>query len=472
MLPLILTKDISKQFALFIVCIILIAAPSYIHAISSDSQSDPYPFFTSIDPHTFLYSQKKLELLDLPYEKIAERISISLSPYGQNADSARDFCHDTVFLGDIEGKWSMIGLLLGCLPQGKTLPPTLVEARMKLFPNIDPATPILATCIDPAKNFGYFDVPLQYRKRGLRFEIQGRIGKDVGLRVQSGVADICQIITPGCSLVDTTTVGTTVPPKCIATLFPDVTSDNVQEYLMCKVCPIMQQLGYDINGFHEVAMEDLRMGMYWRHAFPINKGKKNWEEFLVIPFVMLEGSVPLSSKPKQPWKMFGVSFGSYDCNAVGMSAGLNVDFRETIEIGMDAEIAHFFDRNISCFYLPTSCCQSAIYPFSTNVNYKPGNNWTFTAKMSAYHFLGNLSFYFQYMIVSHQNDCIKLLNPDPAYKPELLEEKSSWQSQLGNVGFTYDISPNISIGFYWQAPLSQCHAYKSSTVMGCFNAVY
>lgn len=462
-----LTQNAGKHLCALICLITLLLSANQLQAISSLSRNDPYPIFTSLDPQWLLYQQQKQKMLDLPYYDINERVSISISPFGQNADSCVDRCKNTVPLGDLDGRWSMIGLLMGCLPQGKTYPPALLNARLKLFPNIDPATPILATCVDPDNSFGYFSVPVEYRKRGIRFEMQARIGTDVGIRMQTGVADICQTVS-ACLFIDKT--GDTAPP-CMSD-FPDVTKSNVQKYLMCKLCPITKELGLDIDGFHQTALEDLRVALYWRRAFLINEGRKNWEEFLVVPFLMIEGSIPLADKQKQPWKVFGLSFGSNDCNAIGFTSGLDVDFRETIDIGIEAGIAHFFSRDIPCFYMPTSCCQSGIFPFSTDVTLKPGINWHFGAKMNAYHFLGNLSFYFQYLFVNHNDDCLKMLTPDSAFKPGLLEERSSWQSQFGNVGFTYDISPNISIGFFWQAPFAECNAYKSSTVMGCFNAVY
>jgi hypothetical protein len=45
-------------------------------------------------------------------------------------------------------------------------------------------------------------------------------------------------------------------------------------------------------------------------------------------------------------------------------------------------------------------------------------------------------------------------------------EMSKWQSHVINVGFTYDISPNVALGFLWQAPVYQKSAYRATTLMG------
>ena len=108
----------------------------------------------------------------------------------------------------------------------------------------------------------------------------------------------------------------------------------------------------------------------------------------------------------------------------------------------------------------------------TDVNIKPGFNWHFGLKMAAYHFYDRLSFYFQYLYIHHEEDEITLCKPDPAFVPEVLENKSCWKSQMINVGFAYDISPNITFGFLWQTPTVQRNAYRPTTLMITFNAEF
>jgi hypothetical protein len=143
-----------------------------------------------------------------------------------------------------------------------------------------------------------------------------------------------------------------------------------------------------------------------------------------------------------------------------------------MEIGVDAGATHFFDKSFSNYRVPTSIYQTGIFPFATGVKVCPGLNCFGTFKLAAYHFLGNLSTYWQYAIVTHKNDKICLCRPDDAFLPYVLEKRSCWTSQLLNIGFNYDISPNIGLGALCQVPLWQKRAYASTTVMIGFNASF
>ena len=111
-------------------------------------------------------------------------------------------------------------------------------------------------------------------------------------------------------------------------------------------------------------------------------------------------------------------------------------------------------------------------PLKTDVTICPGFNWHFGLKMLAYQFLDRLSGYFEWIVVTHQDDKIRPKKCDPAFKPEILERRSCWQSQFGNFGLYYDISPCISLGFLWQMPLAEKGAYRSSTVLLSLTAFF
>jgi hypothetical protein len=183
---------------------------------------------------------------------------------------------------------------------------------------------------------------------------------------------------------------------------------------------------------------------------------------------MVGGSVS-PGKVKNPNKAFGVPFGNNGHGAVGFDVGFDMDFYDTIDIGGQAGYTYFFRKDCTQLRVPNSLCQSGIFPFSTDVSYQPGDNWYFAGKMNAYHFLDNLSMYFQYVFLEHKKDKICVLNNDPAFFPVVLERISDWKVHVANVGFTYDCSPNIALGFFWQAPIAQINVYRSTTIL--FNLV-
>ena len=49
-----------------------------------------------------------------------------------------------------------------------------------------------------------------------------------------------------------------------------------------------------------------------------------------------------------------------------------------------------------------------------------------------------------------------------------MANRSRWSNHVVNVGLTYDISPNIALGFLWQAPVAQHNSYRQTTLMGSF----
>ncbi|HRN78093.1 MAG TPA: hypothetical protein PLU71_02555 [Candidatus Dependentiae bacterium] len=473
-------KQLIARIALYVTTAVCMLS-NHTYALSSLSKNDPYPMFTAMDPQEFLYTQEKQKLKGLISEQyfFKERASLSISPFGQNANRGRNFCGDKyvggkiVELGDIMGRWGMIPLLFGELPEGKVLPPTLQAARDALFPGVvGPIDDVQA--IDAEQLFGYFSIPLKYRKYGLRFEMNARLTDDWGLNVQLGISDIsqCLVLTDSAGGVQgfkdlsaaskNLSDGSTPAEQFFNCT--DISLKEVQVYLMHQMKNITEELGINICDFDEISVEELRFQLFWRHAFQVNFGADNWPQFLAIPYLEFGGSVS-PGKTMDPSFAFSLPFGNNGFYATGFTTGINFDFVETIEVGAEVGFTHFFERDIKNMRIPNYECQSGIFPFTTNAKVSPGNNWQFAAKLAAYHFMDKLSFWSQYVMVDHQADSITLQCPDPAFKPEALAKKTKFSSKLANVAFTYDFSPHISVGFLWQAPLAQRGTYRSTTVL-------
>jgi hypothetical protein len=444
-----------------------------------DNRNDPAPIYKTLDPQTFLLTRQKYILKGYAVDTTrAERISLSLSPYAQRSVEANDACKNSINLGDINGRWGMVGLLMGPIPEGYTLPPLLEIARQNLFPNQQAGVPITdPLAVDKNQLCGFFSIDANYRKYGMRFNFEAQLIGDVGASIDVGIANISLKPCDFINLTTTSLDGNTIYGLCDQTSCdcgnPDLTRANINKYLMCPYEPLMEQLCYNIEPFNKFSVEDIRMFLYWRHAYPMNSYRDEWADLLLIPFFKIGGAVS-SNKQYDPSKLFSLSFGNQNHDAVGFTAGINADFADTVELGGETGITHFFGRQFDNYHVPTSVYQSGIYPFATCVNINPGANWHFTAKMNVYRFMGNLSFFFQYVLVIHTDDSIKLNQPNPghAFKPELLEAASNFRVQVGNVGFNYEITPQITFGFLWQAPLSQYNAYKSTTIMVGFNAMF
>jgi len=459
----------------------LLATNNIYANLSSLAKNDAFPMFSALDPQTFLLTHEKLKYRDIEWaDAKGKYASLSISPFAQNADKGKPIegqspieglcitdptqdCSDA--LGDLTGRSGMIPLIYGLLPEGiNQWPSTLQIAREGLFPeqvNADPNA-ILddPNVIDPTQMFGYFSFPLKYRKRGVRFDINLQFWDDIGVNLQTSVSSIRQTVQKRINL-------TTSEP----TEFMGLSAEDVNTFLMKPLDNITQEIDLDICNFQQNSIEEIRLNLYWRHAYEINKDKNYFPYLLVIPFLEVGGSTS-PGKKKDPNKFFGLPFGNNEHASVGLTGGINFDFIESIEVGGEVGFTHFFDKSFTDFRIPTNKFQTTIFPFTTDVKVSPGRNWHFAGKISACHFLANLSMYFQYIIIEHKNDDIKLKKDDPAFLPKLLEKTTGWKTKLVNIGFNYDISPNLILGFLWQAPLSQRNTYRSTTILFTFNATF
>ena len=464
----------------FIACLLII---NTIQAnLSSLAKNDAYPMFSSLDPAMFLLGYEKLKYRNIEWAKEKGRYaSLAISPFAQNADKGKPIegqspikglckednitdCSDA--LGDLTGRTGMIALIYGPLPEGvNQWTSTLQTARENLFPDQVMTDPN-AVLDDPMKidtnqDFGYFSFPLKYRKRGVRFDIYLQFWDDIGVSIQTGVSSIRQTIQKRINLTDEV-----LDPSRFG-----LTEEQVNTNLMEPFENIAQEIDLDVCNFQQNSIEEIRLSLYWRHAYEINKNKYDFPYLLVIPYLEVGGSTS-PGKKKDPNKFFGLPFGNNEHASVGLTGGIDFDFIESIEVGGEVGFTHFFDKSFSDFRVPTNKFQTTIFPFTTDVKISPGRNWHFAGKIAAYHFLDKLSMYFQYILIEHKDDDIKLKRSDPAFLPKVLEKTTGWKTKLANIGFNYDISPNLLLGFLWQAPLSQRNTYRSTTILFTFNATF
>jgi len=451
-------------------CIIAIHSP--ILGLSSLGKNDPYPVFSTLDPHTFLYTHEKLKVIDPDFAtRKRDTVGIALSPFGQNTDRGRDINGERTELGNLGGNWGMIPLLYGPVPPGKTLAPTLQTALSNLFPGVVPGSLNDGTKVDPDQQFGYFSVPLKYRKRGVRFQLEADIYAGFGLSLKTGLVSMSQTNTGFTNLTECT------PKDCAFDPSP-LTGELVNKYLMHELKPIAKEIGLNICNYCETSVEEVRLQLFWRRGFEINRDEQDWPLFLIIPFFQIGGTVSPGDENRLDEigfdRAFFVPFGNNDHSGVGFTTGLNIDFVESIEVGAEVGMTYFFERNFENVRVPTSCFQTGIFPYTTDVSVHPGFNWHFGGKISAFHFLDRLSGYFQYIQMEHKPDDITLRNCEDAdfFLPQQLEKLTGFKAKFIDVALNYDISPNIGLGLFWQAPLSQRNSYRSSTIMASFYATF
>ncbi len=250
--------------------------------ISSLAKNDPYPFFSALDPHYFVSVKERMEYKDPEYaNQLKDHVTIAVSPFSQTAYRGRDMAGHafigtyTVELSDLEGRPNMLTLLYGPLPQGATLSPTLQVARNQIFPGVV-GTIDDQTLIYPNQLFGCFSFPQKYTKRGARFDVQAHLGAGFGLSLETGYVALSQIRER------------TVDLNCFAAdncpfVLNTAKKDLVNQYLMEELDDISEEIGYCLKDYNKHGWEEVRMSLFWSHAYALNQERYNWPQVLAVP---------------------------------------------------------------------------------------------------------------------------------------------------------------------------------------------
>lgn len=463
--------------------------------MSNLTRNDPYPVYTTADPHTLLTREYRAERKEEITYGVGEWFRFSATMFRQRASSGTNInCQKYTELGDLEGRWNQIALLY---PEADGN--TDIQTALRDALNLEDSPTCFQIISDPyfedvKDEFGRYSVPICYRKIGARFELELSLGWDFGLVVQGGVSDIKQTATfidltcsatglscpvidcletcSGSSDPDATTGTTCTPSSCCIDVFNCDCKKLVMNHIMKQLCKVSTTLDLNTDNFHRTAPEDTRVGLYWRHPYDVNFGynENDWASVIITPFVTGEFSAP-TGRIKCEKALFDLPSGNNGHWAYGFDVGVSFDFLETVGLVFEGGMTKFHKRIHCQVPVPTNCFQAGMFPRKANLCIEPGTNWNFGITLDAYHFLDRLSFWGQYVLVDHNQDCISITSvPDGTNKDNLLigmlKEQSNWRVHMANLAGNYDISPNVALGFLWQAPIKQYNAYQSTTIMG------
>jgi len=451
-----------------------------------------------------------------------ESFAIAISPFYQKASKGRTFGHERALLGDLQGFWNMLALTYGQLPAGESLQNTqLGEAKVSIFsdlfstvPTMDPdaftlqstSTTAEYLLTDSGFRLGYVSVPIKYTKMGIRLQIEAQPFVDFGLTLQAGISEIRQTVTGYINRTDLlldsvpqleSSGDPSVQPfpnnpfrnipaiidnefqdcKTDTPMFPVCTTpfDQIQANLMPgdQIHQIFLDLGVDDCNFERTSFEDVRLIAWWRHIYEVNETREEdcWAHFLIIPSVSFNVIMP-AAKPRDRNRLYSLPFGNDRHWSIGGDAGLALDFSDTVEIAAGGGFNYFFARDVSVYRIPNDPHQQGFFPFATPVRVKPGFNFNFGAALHAHWFIDRLSATAEWVMVKHEEDDIELLTPDPAFFPRQAECITKFTVHVINAALNYDISPNLAIGALAQFPISQRNAYRSTTFLATFRAVF
>ena len=440
------------------------------------TRNDQYPIFSSVYPYEFLAMRQKAQLMRFDYTYTPARFRISVSGYRQYASTARDSERNAINIGDINGRWNMLGLFydpkmaailfeaLGINPSTIPGPPSGITSLPCLNYITQP------NLVDPNQEFGFFTIPMLYRKYGARFESEilliDRCYYAVGLRVQWGLADVRQTV---CSFQDLTcqALGISCPagtPQVIESptgnapstvtftgITPPYTDPNSPTGVTCPanspmstcgnncVEPLQvftpytsQQVAMGFDGYCKqfviqnimnqtpliAKVLDLDICNYHKVGVDDLRMLLYWRHIYITnedderyPRVLFmpfaEAGVGIPMEKAEPtYKPFSVPIGNNNHTYVGGTAGFTIDFLDTIDCTFSGGFSYFFPHDYCNLRLPTNAAESGIFPYTADVTIRPGPTWYFNVGMHAYHFLDNLSIWVEYCIVSHAQDKI------------------------------------------------------------------
>jgi len=541
----------------FILSLALLTTGSIWTRPSRVTQNDPYPLFTSVYPYNYLSTNERRQAKGMDTIYANETFRFSLSALRSTAHSSTDtFKQNNQPLFNIPGPWNIIGLFYNQSPV-ETQPPgtagplqlTPLQAYLAQVLNINTNTNTGNTAeaqafqkvIDPVyqdskQEFGYMDMPGEYRKHGIRAELDVLLGCGFGFRASTGVSDInvipcvagaCentfesnsdQTLSTACGATNETkcdplrrtceadgrtcTVNTAESntcgnnQSCIFESFTRAEKDLVLNKMIDRFDVLARALGYDPTNYNETDIEDIDVQLYWRHPVHVNEDRASWPYFIVTPFFVGHVTIAIADKVS-PTELFAVPHGNNGYTAYGLSSGFSLDFVDMVQIAFDAGMTRFEEDNRACVPVPTSNLQQGILPRFADACIKPGTNWTFGAALYGYYIFDRLSFHIEYRIVSHTEDevtfthvrkltdqqlqmasnsgAVTMPSGDTTFTQDQFTlsdidkktfiENRKWESHVVNSGLNYDISPNVSLGFLWQAPATRRNAFKQTSLL-------
>lgn len=488
-------------------------------ALTRLTKNDPYPLYSSSNPYEFLNRCYENDIIDYCEPCDNRFFRMAFSVFRQTAKLGTDIeeTEDTD-LGNLVGRWNMIGLFYD------------PEAAAKLIAGLDldrTSSLNIKSCIDshgidlvtnpagadPNQEFGFFDIPIKYRKYGIRFDSEFALPLNFTIGVKAGVSHIwqepkfidltCGATGIGCPIRDCPQASLTETALCPpisqienSTFSPTGCADanccigiancECKELVIDKIMKQKERIEqilhlqldenlfvsspYDKTGF-----EDVEFNLNWSRMFAVNKDRCDWPFFVITPFVTLGFTVPTSA-PVDRRNPFAISLGNDGHWSYGGRGGLNIDFVQTLMVSGEAGFTGFSKKAHKCVPIPTNELQSGIFPEQATLNIKPGMNWHFAFMVSSYRFLDRLSSWVQYAVVHHDKDHVDLLSHRPPDAQPLLlrklRDESQFRFHMINGSLNYEISPHVQFGFVWQIPIFQQNAYRSTTFLASVQVFY
>ena len=480
----------------------ILLTPGLLFGYFNFRSNDPWPIYdAAAEPHQFLTERLK-EIIFKGYETFRDpaRFGLAITAFGQGAHHGKNDRKQKVPIADLQGPWNMLALLFNedCIPESGLLRDAFENGRYFQQIEVDGEEVVIPGPLwssgeqelqdqifdnHVSENFGTISIGLDYRKYGLRGELMYMLTDQLGIMVQAGVSDIQVTAT---TFQDQSTIGFVCPPVDIcddenSTITQRENVRTVREMLTNEQTfkQIARELGFDVCNFHQAGIEDLKLTAFWRKVYDLSEISYSWPNVLLTPFFTAYFVAGIGKKICTSNNLFGIPQGNNGHQAGGFNGGFSLDFHDTVEFIAEVGGTWFSQKEYKNMPIPNDVNQVGLFKCRADVTLKPGANWYVNGNIHARYFMGHLSFYLQYVLLTHtedkffqgDNECCFPNNPINVFL-DLLRCRSSWWSRFVNAALYYDITPNLSAGFLWQAPLDERNAFRTTTIAFSIRGVY
>jgi hypothetical protein len=393
-----------------------------------------------------------------PTESEDWEFDINLSPFYQHATGARDKTGKKVPLGDRLGRWDMLAILFGDMDAAPTSKPFNATNYSTLFTTSYKAhaAGITESSFNGIKQAdGAYSVEIDYEKVGFRFELDAALTAGFGLTIKSGVVDYKQ--TPTFTDKSVAAAGTALGDFLNDTLMTQTTREA-----------IASDLGLNLDRYQTTAFEDTFAQLYWSNRFKL-KNEEREHIVTVVPYIGVGVWIPTGKKKNQD-RAFSLPTGHDGFWGLMLEGAINFNFPGTVLVNFGAGITFFETKTLCGQRVPNHKDQFGIIPWKAKIKRQFGPAWNFTASVIGEKIIDELSVYFDYLYCKHERDSITIKEETTArnelFLPKKMEEESLWKSQMIQLGFNYQITPNLSFGAAGQTHISGRRVYKTHTVLG------
>lgn len=432
----------------FLLYIIIFVSPVYIFA-------DPAAIFSDPGMTHVVFGIDRF-----PTEKENWKFDLSFSPFYQHSTGARDKNGNKVPEGDRLGLWQTLPILVStastnaapvCKPYTEQNYKTLYKLR-------NAANVVITDCMITCTNTdGAYSVDIDYEKMGMRFCLDAALSGGFGLSIKTGAADYKQ--TP--TFRDKTNYedADSTPVKYL--------QDN-SVMLQCTQAELATELGYSLERYQTTAFEDTFAELYWSNGFIFNDKDGN-KVVKVSPYIGAGVWIPTGKKYNQD-RFFSLPSGQDGFWGLTLEGALNFDFPGTILVNFGGGITVFETKTLCSQRVPNHPRQVGFIPWKAKIRKEPGPAWNFSFSIIGKKIVDNLNVYFDYLYCRHERDSICMKEDDCSrnqlFYPKVLEENSVWRSQMFQLGFNYEITPNLAFGVAGQTHISGFRVYKTHTILG------